>query len=195
MIIRKAEYKTSVVSLDKIIKDDVPEFAFVGRSNVGKSSLINFLTGRNGLAKASSTPGKTRMINYFDINDSFRFVDLPGYGFAKVGKSQFDVWESTLSQYLIESPSLVMIFLLLDIRHAPSLQDRQMLEYLLFHRLPFSIIATKADKLSKAAIGRQIEMLAKELKLRKEIFLPCSSITGLGKDKILDLIESKLEEK
>lgn len=195
MIIKNAVYKTSVVSLDRILRDGKPEFAFVGRSNVGKSSLINFLTGRKGLAKASATPGKTRMINYFDINDSLRFVDLPGYGFAKVGKSHFDVWESTLAQYLVESPSLVAVFFLLDIRHLPSSQDRQMLEYLLYHKLHFIIVATKADKLSKSAVNRQLEMLAKELGLRKEVFIPCSSVTGLGKDKILELIESRLDEK
>ena len=96
MNIIKAVYKTSVVSVKNILDDGVPEFAFVGRSNVGKSSLINNLVGVKGLAKTSSTPGKTKMINYFDINDSFRFVDLPGYGFAKVGKSQLDVWSSIL---------------------------------------------------------------------------------------------------
>ena len=116
MNIIKAVYKTSVVSVKNILDDGVPEFAFVGRSNVGKSSLINNLVGVKGLAKTSSTPGKTKMINYFDINDSFRFVDLPGYGFAKVGKSQLDVWSSILGGYLENSSSLLCVFVLLDIR-------------------------------------------------------------------------------
>ena len=120
MVIKKAVYKTSVVSIDKILNDGLAEFAFVGRSNVGKSSLINRLTGKKGLAKASATPGKTKMINYFDINDSFRFVDLPGYGFAKVGQAQKDVWSGLIGQYLTGSNALATVFVLLDIRHTPS---------------------------------------------------------------------------
>lgn len=193
MIIKSAKYKTSVANVKNLLSDGMPEFAFVGRSNVGKSSLINNLTNNKGLAKTSATPGKTKMVNYFDINDQFRFVDLPGYGYAKVGKSHLDVWSGLIGDYLLSSESLVTIFLLLDIRHLPTAQDRQMVEFLVYHGLPFMIIVTKADKIAKSKISSYIKQIAKELNLREEIFLPSSSENSLGKDKILNYIEMKLE--
>ena len=193
MIIKSAKYKVSVVDKAHILDDGVPEFAFVGRSNVGKSSLINNLVSSKSLAKTSSTPGKTKMINYFDINNSFRFVDLPGYGYAKVGRSQLDVWSGLLGEYLISSPSLLTIFLLLDIRHEPTEQDKQMVKFLIFNGLPFMIIATKADKLAKSKVSSAISKLAKTLSIRQETILVSSSETSLGKDKILNYIEMKLE--
>lgn len=194
MIIKKAVYKTSVTSIDKILNDGVPEFAFVGRSNVGKSSLINSLCNQKSLAKASATPGKTRMINYFDINDSFRFVDLPGYGYAKVGKTHLDVWSGVLGEYLKQSTSLVTIFVLMDIRHTPSEQDRQMIDFLVYNQLPFMVIATKTDKLAKSKVFAGVNAIASALKIRTEMVLTSSSETGQGKDKILNYIENKLEE-
>lgn len=194
MIIKKAVYKTSVTSIDKILNDGVPEFAFVGRSNVGKSSLINSLCNQKSLAKASATPGKTRMINYFDINDSFRFVDLPGYGYAKVGKTHLDVWSGVLGEYLKQSTSLVTIFVLMDIRHTPSEQDRQMIDFLVYNQLPFMVIATKIDKLAKSKVFAGVNLIASTLKIRTEMVLTNSSETGQGKDKILNYIENKLEE-
>lgn len=194
MIIKKAVYKTSVTSIDKILNDGVPEFAFVGRSNVGKSSLINSLCNQKSLAKASATPGKTRMINYFDINDSFRFVDLPGYGYAKVGKTHLDVWSGVLGEYLKQSTSLVTIFVLMDIRHTPSEQDRQMIDFLVYNQLPFMVIATKTDKLAKSKVFAGVNAIASTLKIRTEMILTSSSETGQGKDKILNYIENKLEE-
>ena len=193
MNIIKAVYKTSVVSVKNILDDGVPEFAFVGRSNVGKSSLINNLVGVKGLAKTSSTPGKTKMINYFDINDSFRFVDLPGYGFAKVGKSQLDVWASILGGYLENSSSLLCDFVLLDIRHLPTEQDKQMIKYLVFHNIPFMIIATKADKIAKSKTKQAVRVIANALSLREEIFIISSSENSVGKMEILKAIENKLE--
>ena len=193
MIIKSAKYKTSVVNVKNLLSDGMPEFAFVGRSNVGKSSLINNLTNNKGLAKTSATPGKTKMVNYFDINDQFRFVDLPGYGYAKVGKSHLDVWSGLIGDYLLSSESLVTIFLLLDIRHLPTAQDKQMVEFLVYHGLPFMIIVTKADKVAKSKISSYVKQIAKELNLREEVFLPSSSENSLGKDKILNYIEMKLE--
>ena len=192
MIIKSAEYKTSVVEKDKILRDDVPEFAFVGRSNVGKSSLINFLVGKKGLAKTSATPGKTKMINYFDINDQFRLVDLPGYGFAKVGKDNLNVWSSLMGDYLQGADNLQVVFVLLDIRHLPTDQDKQMINFLLFNNIPFCIIATKADKIAKSKYKQSISSIAKALKLREEIFIVTSSESGLGRDKVLEFIENKL---
>lgn len=193
MIIKSAVYNTSVVSADKILDDDVPEFAFVGRSNVGKSSLINQLVGQRGLAKASSTPGKTKMINYFDINNSFRFVDLPGYGFAKVGKSQLDVWSGLMDIYLRNSQNLLTVFVLVDIRHEPTSQDKQMIEYLVYHGLPFMIIATKADKIAKSKIKAYIKVIAKTLSIREEMIVASSSESLIGKETLLNYIENKLE--
>ena len=193
MVIKKAVYRTSAVSIDKILDDGLAEFAFVGRSNVGKSSLINKLTGKKGLAKASATPGKTKMINYFDINDSFRFVDLPGYGFAKVGQAQKDVWSGLIGQYLTGSKALATVFVLLDIRHTPSELDRQMVEFLIYNQLPFMIVATKADKLAKSKLANQVKVLSRALGIREEMFMVVSSETGYGIDKILNYIEHKME--
>lgn len=193
MKIVSAKYKTSVVEKKNIIDDGVSEFAFVGRSNVGKSSLINSLTGVKGLAKTSATPGKTKMINYFDINESFRFVDLPGYGYAKVGKSHLDVWSGLMGEYLLNSPSLLTTFLLLDVRHDPTEQDKQMLEFLMYNKLPFCVIATKGDKLAKSKQKQAVEKLAKVLNIRPQMIILSSSEQNLGKDKILEYIESRLE--
>lgn len=193
MKIISAKYNTSVVDKKHILNDGLPEFAFVGRSNVGKSSLINSLTGTKGLAKTSATPGKTKMINYFDINDSFRFVDLPGYGYAKVGKSHLDVWSGLMGEYLLNSPSLLTTFLLLDIRHNPTEQDKQMLEFLVYNKLPFCVIATKADKIAKSKQKAAAFNLAKVLNIRPELIICSSSEQNLGKDKILEYIETRLE--
>ena len=192
MVIKKAVYKTSVVKIEETLNDGVPEFAFVGRSNVGKSSLINSLVNNKNLAKASSVPGKTRMINYFDINDSFRFVDLPGYGYAKVGKGQLDVWSGLLEKYLTSSQALQTVFVLLDIRHLPSELDMQMIEFLVYNNLPFMVIATKADKIAKSKQQNQVKMIANVLKIRPEMVITSSSEQGIGKDKILEYIENKL---
>ena len=192
MIIKSAEYLTSVVEKNKVLRDGVPEFAFVGRSNVGKSSLINFLTSKKGLAKTSATPGKTKMINYFLVNNSFRLVDLPGYGFAKVAKDNLDVWSSLMGDYLTEAESLLVVFVLVDIRHAPTAQDRQMIEFLIYHQIPFSVIATKADKLAKSKIKQAVSSISKALGVREEVFIITSSESGLGKDKLLQFMENKL---
>lgn len=194
MVIKKAVYKTSVTNIKNILDDGVPEFAFVGRSNVGKSSLINALTNTKSLAKASATPGKTKMINYFEINDSFRFVDLPGYGYAKTGKVHQDVWSELIGKYLEESKSLVTIFVLVDIRHLPTVQDRQMVEFLIYNQLPFMLIATKADKIAKSKYKSSIQAIAKQLKVREEMFIPFSSQSGYGKERVLNYIENKLED-
>ena len=192
MKIISAKYNTSVVDKKNLLGDGLPEFSFVGRSNVGKSSLINSLTGVKGLAKTSATPGKTKMINYFDINDNFRFVDLPGYGYAKVGKSHLDVWSGLMGEYLTTSPSLLTTFLLLDIRHSPTMQDKQMLEFLIYNKLPFCVIATKADKIAKSKQKSAVMSLAKELNIRPELIILSSSESAIGKEKILEYIETRL---
>lgn len=194
MKILNAVYEISVVSRDKIIDDGLPEFAFVGRSNVGKSSLINNLTGVKGLAKTSATPGKTRMINYFLINNAFRFVDLPGYGYAKVGKGQLDVWSGLMGEYLLNSSSLKTVFLLLDIRHNPTAQDRQMLEFLIYNGLPFRVIVTKADKIAKSKQLSLVNNICKVLKIRPEMVIVSSSENSQGRENILQYINILLGE-
>ena len=145
MKITSAKYITSAVNKSGLILDETPEISFVGRSNVGKSSLINNLVGIKRLAKTSSTPGLTKMVNYFDINGNIRFVDLPGYGYAKVGRGQKDIWSSLMGDYLALSQSLKLVFVLVDIRHEPSELDRMMIDYLIHQGIPFAVIATKAD--------------------------------------------------
>ena len=182
-----------MVERNKIISDEVPEFAFVGRSNVGKSSLINFLVGKKGLAKTSATPGKTKMINYFDVNKEFRLVDLPGYGFAKVGKSNLDVWSSLMGDYLLGAKNLLVVFVLLDIRHLPTEQDRQMIEFLIYNNIPFCVVATKADKIAQSKYKQSISAMAKVLGVREEVFLITSSESNIGREKLLDFMGNKLD--
>ena len=193
MKIISAKYLTSVVSEEKILNDDVVEFAFVGRSNVGKSSFINALTGVKNLAKTSSTPGLTKMINYFLINDSFRFVDLPGYGYAKTGQKHLANWAYLMEKYLISSTSLKTVFVLVDSRHEPSELDKMMIEFLMHYQIPFMVIATKVDKLAKSKIPQSLSKIAKTLNIRREIILPFSSVTLYGKDKILEYVETVIE--
>ena len=189
MKITSAKYLTSAVTRDKLIIDEIPEICFVGRSNVGKSSLINNLVGIKKLAKTSSTPGLTKMVNYFNINNGIlRFVDLPGYGYAKIGKNQLNIWSSLMGDYLTLSYSLKMVFVLLDIRHLPSQLDKMMIDFLIKKEIPFTIIATKSDKLSRSAIHKSIGDIAKELNIRNEMIIAHSSETSLGKEKILDYI-------
>lgn len=194
MNIKSATYKTSVVEQSNLLSDGVPEFAFVGRSNVGKSSLINMLVGKHRLAKTSSTPGLTKMVNYFDINEEFRFVDLPGYGYAKVGKGHLDVWAGLMGEYLVGSESLITVFVLIDIRHDPSELDKKMLAFLMYHQIPFMVLATKADKLSRSAQNKQIKAIAKALTIREESIIATSSENFLGKERVLNYIETKIEE-
>ena len=190
MRIEKAEFNTSVVRRQDILETGMPEFAFVGRSNVGKSSIINNLTGVKGLAKTSSMPGLTKMVNYFLINEKFFFVDLPGYGYAKTSKEHQGVWSSLIGDYLLSSEDLKMIFLLLDIRRVPSDLDKIMISFMLENNLPFTIIATKADKVSAMVQKIAVEKIAKELGLRKELIFVHSSNNSSGRQRLLEYIDA-----
>ena len=192
MNIKSAKYITSVVDSKNILKDDVVEFAFVGRSNVGKSSLINNLTGQKNLAKTSSTPGLTKMINYFFINDLFRIVDLPGYGYAKTGHKHIANWAGLMEQYLVQSPNLKTVFVLIDCRHTPSDLDKMMLEFLNSYQIPYIVVATKVDKIAKSKISQACNMIAKEIGVRKELVLGYSSENGYGRERMLEYIDSLL---
>ena len=161
----------------------------MGRSNVGKSSLINALTGVKNLAKTSSTPGLTKMINYFVINNSFKFVDLPGYGYAKTGQKHIANWAGLMEKYLLNSTLLVTVFVLIDSRHEPSELDKMMIEFLNHYQIPYMLIATKVDKLAKSKIPQSLSKIAKTLGVRRELILPFSSETLFGKEQILEYIE------
>lgn len=188
MKITSARYLTSVVNSNDILKDDMVEFAFVGRSNVGKSSLINALVGQKNLAKTSSTPGLTKMINYFVVNERFRIVDLPGYGYAKTGHKHIANWAGLMEDYLLNSPNLKTVFVLLDSRHKPNELDKMMLEFLNNYQIPYLIIATKVDKLAKSKIPQACNAIAKEIGVRRELIMGFSSENFYGKEKLLEYI-------
>lgn len=194
MIIKSAKYLTSVVDKEKLIKDEKSEFAFVGRSNVGKSSIINNLVGQKNLARTSANPGHTRMINYFEINGGeFRFVDLPGYGYHKAGKANEEMWATLIEDYLYESECLKTVFMLVDSKIEPTELDKMMHRYLIQTGRNFIIIATKADRLSKAEQQRAKKRIAGSLGVHEESIILHSSLSSLGKDRILTYIENCLD--
>jgi len=191
MIIKSAEYLTSVVSKDKILREGI-DFAFVGRSNVGKSSLINSLVNQKKLCKTSSLPGRTRMINYFNINKLFRFVDLPGYGYAKAGKQNKEIWAGIMEDYLLNTNCLRRVFMLIDSRIEPTALDLKMIKFLYYNQIPFTIIATKIDKLPKTKISAYVQICANKLGVGKDNIIPYSSETAFNRDKILDIVETDI---
>lgn len=186
MDIRSAKFVTSAVDCRKMLEDKLPEIAFVGRSNVGKSSLINMLTKQNKLCKTSATPGRTRLINYFLINENLYFVDLPGYGYAKASKTEVDGWQSMIEPYLVENEKLKCVCMLVDSRIEPTAQDKQMLKFLNYYRIPFIIIATKCDKFGKSQIKPQALKIANALGVGKDNVFPSSSESGYGRIDILN---------
>ena len=192
MVVKSAEFITSVANPQDLGKFDKPEFAFVGRSNVGKSSLINALVNQKKLAKASSTPGRTRLINIFEINRAFYFIDLPGYGFAQASKQEQASWQNLIGSYFENTTNLKRVFILVDIRHEPSEKDKQMLKYLYVYNLPFNIIATKADKISRGQINKQVGMIASSLGVGVADIIVTSNVSKIGNDKIYEIIESQL---
>ena len=193
MIIKSADFIKSIASPSALYDLKMPEFAFVGRSNVGKSSLINSLTNRKKLAKASSTPGRTRLINLFLINKSFYFVDLPGYGYAKASKQEQAQWQDLIGTYLENSKNLKRVFVLVDIRHTPTEKDELMVNYLYQYNIPFNIVATKADKISKSQINKQVLEIANTLNVGFGDIIVTSAIDKKGNDKIFSIIENLLE--
>ena len=194
MKIKKADFvKSAVYEKDYPEQLDKIEFAFVGRSNVGKSSLINSLTSRLKLARTSKTPGRTQLINYFLINDEFYIVDLPGYGFAKVPKEMKKQWGKTMERY-IASKRKKLVFVLLDIRRVPSDEDIEMLEWLEYNEMDYKIIFTKIDKLSNNERAKQLKAIKTRLVFEKEDVFFHSSLTNKGRDEILTFMEEKLND-
>lgn len=197
MVIKTAKFLQSNTKIDKLPAADKPEYAFIGRSNVGKSSLINMLTRNNRLAKVSATPGKTITINHFIINDEWYLVDLPGYGFAKRSLKDREMWEKMLNSYMTSRRNLVTMFVLVDSRIEPQKIDLEFMAKLGEGQIPFVIVFTKADKLKHNQLTNNIE--AYKTRLLEEwdelpVMLVTSSENGLGRDDILSLIESYNEE-
>lgn len=196
MYINKSEYVVSNPDYSKCPQTNQPEFAFIGRSNVGKSSLINMLTNHNGLAKTSQTPGKTLLINHFRINDSWWIVDLPGYGFANVGKAGTEKLKRLINGYILHRQEMTCLFVLIDSRHAPMKVDLDFITMLGENGIPFAIVFTKLDKIS----NRQWQMNFKAYKERlsedwEELppMFATSSSKGIGREEVLDFIEQTIE--
>lgn len=193
MQIKSAEFVVSNQDVAKCPNNNIPEYAFIGRSNVGKSSLINMLTDRKSLAKTSGRPGKTQLINHFIINKNWYLVDLPGYGYARVSKSTKKVFQKFITAYFEKRTQLVSAFVLIDIRHDPQPIDLEFMQWLGEHKIPFSIIFTKADKLKPKAIENHIESY-KNILLETWEDMPNYFITSaskkIGKDALLDYIDS-----
>lgn len=192
MKITKATFFTSVANANNLINDGVSQIAFVGRSNVGKSSLINLLTNNSKLCKTSSTPGRTRLVNYFKINDQFYFVDLPGYGYAKASGQEIIGWQSLIEPYLINNPNLKLVCALVDSRIEPTENDKIMINFLNYYRIPFVVVATKCDKFAKSKIKPALNKLANRLKLGVKNVYGVSSSNGYGKEELLSYFEQML---
>ena len=192
MQIKSAEFLVSSARIDQCPKSNLPEYAFIGRSNVGKSSLINMLPGKGKLAKTSATPGKTVLINHFIINGEWYLVDLPGYGYAKRSKKDTEKLEHMITTYILDREQMTNLFLLIDVRHEPQQIDMEFMEWLGENGVPFSIVFTKADKFAKAKIQGNVAHYLTELKKQWEELPPyfvTSSETKMGRDEILNYIE------
>lgn len=196
-MINKAVFKCSSERISQVPKDSLPDIAFIGRSNVGKSSLINMLTKHKGLAKVSATPGKTRLINHFTINDSWYLVDLPGYGYARTGKSTRNTFAKIITDYVFKCEKMHFLFVLVDSRLEPQKIDLEFIEQLGINGVPFGIIFTKADKLSKTQLERSVSAYRKRLSEQWEELPPMftsSSEKGTGRDEIVGYIEDILKD-
>ncbi|HXJ98427.1 MAG TPA: ribosome biogenesis GTP-binding protein YihA/YsxC [Gelidibacter sp.] len=197
MIIKTAEFLMSNSDVSKCPKDVLPEYAFIGRSNVGKSSLINMLTNHKNLAKTSGRPGKTQLINHFLINKNWFLVDLPGYGYARVSKTSKRQFQKFITNYFEQRQQLVLAFVLVDIRHEAQKIDLEFMQYMGENRIPFSIIFTKADKLKPKAIERHVEAYMQELlKTWEETpsYFITSSSSFIGRDEVLAKIDATNDE-
>lgn len=195
MKIKTSQLEAVAVKRSQYPEDNMKEIAFAGRSNVGKSSLLNLITGRKALARVSGSPGKTRTINFYNINGDFRIVDLPGYGYARVSKLVTENWGDMMEQYFSARHGLIKTVQLVDIRHEPSKQDIQMYEYLKHYGLDGLVVATKADKISRNQMNKNISVIRKALGMKPEDkVIACSALKRTGQDELLDEIERLLGE-
>lgn len=190
MIIKNVSLETVIGVTSNIPQNSMPEIAFAGKSNVGKSSLINALMNRKSLARTSSQPGKTQTINFYNINDALYFVDLPGYGYAKVSQQEKEKWGKMIEKYLRQSKVLKAVFLLVDIRHNPSANDKIMYDWILSNGFHPVIIATKSDKINRSQLQKQIKAVRQGLDVDQDtIVIPFSAQTKQGQDEIYELID------
>ena len=192
LVIKNATFITSAAKKEQFITPNKPMIAVCGKSNVGKSSFINMLANRKKLAKTSSEPGRTRLVNYFDFGE-FVLADLPGYGFARVSKGEKEKWAKTLNAFFADKEKISHVFMLVDSRHDPTEDDVQMIEFLHYHMLPFTIILTKADKLSKMKLKEHIRAIAADLYLTPNNMLATSSETGYGKTDVLNKLREIID--
>ena len=203
VIITQGKYVASAVKPEQYPENDLPEIVFIGRSNVGKSSLINSLTRVNNLARVSSQPGKTQTINFFEVGvkidgvegrKAFYLVDLPGYGYAKTGKEKRKIWSKFIEEYFLTSPRLQFVCQLIDIRHDPMASDVEMFEWLVKNNIPVLIVTTKADKIGKNARQKNIAAIKRKLGIAEVPVLPYSSLKNEGRSDLLDVIGDSLVE-
>lgn len=195
MIIKNAELVAVTAKREQYPTEDKKEIAFVGRSNVGKSSLLNLLTNRKSLARVSGNPGKTRTINFYEVNGEFRIVDLPGYGYAKVSKSISATWGDMIDAYLKDRRELVKVVQLVDIRHAPSALDVQMYDYLKHYQLDGLVVATKADKISRNETAKSIALIRKTLGMHPDdLVIPISTLNKTGHENLIAAMEAVLND-
>lgn len=185
-----AKFILSAAKVDQFPNSNLPEIAFAGRSNVGKSSMINKLLNRKALVKVGNTPGKTRLINFFQVDDKYMFTDLPGYGYAVVSKTEKAAWAKLIEKYFSIRRQLSLCVLLLDIRRKPNDDDLRMLEAMKFSNIETIVVLTKADKLSGNEKFKQIKVISDTLKINKENLIPFSSITGLGREEVWNIINN-----
>ncbi len=193
IVIKNAEYVASAVKYEQYPVDGLPEIAMAGRSNVGKSSLINAFLGRRNLARTGNTPGKTQTLNFYRVNDSWFFVDLPGYGYAKVAKTVNAQWGPMMEHYLKKREPLQAVIQIVDIRHAPSVEDIEMQEWLRTMQVPTMVVATKADKISRGQWAKHLKVIANALDIPDvSLILPFSAQSGIGKTELNEAIEEIL---
>ena len=194
MIIKSVNLETVCGVTSRLPENELPEFAFAGKSNVGKSSLINALMNRKAYARTSSQPGKTQTINFYKINDAFYYVDLPGYGYAKVSLEAKEKWGKMIERYLSRSRMLKMVFLLVDIRHDPSANDKSMYDWIVYNGYHPVIIATKLDKINRSQVAKHTKAIRQGLGMAPEdILIPFSAETKQGREEIWELLEGKLQ--
>lgn len=193
MIIKSVNLETVCGVTSCLPENELPEFAFAGKSNVGKSSLINALMNRKAYARTSSQPGKTQTINFYNINNAFYYVDLPGYGYAKVSLEAKEKWGKMIERYLRRSQMLKMVFLLVDIRHDPSANDKSMYDWIVYNGYHPVIIATKLDKINRSQVAKQTKAIRQGLGMAQEdILIPFSAETKQGREEIWKLLEEQL---
>lgn len=190
MKVHNVEMIMSAVKPEQYPEEGYPEFALAGRSNVGKSTFINRMINRKSLARTSSKPGKTQTLNFYKIEEQLFFVDVPGYGYAKVSKREREAWGQMIEQYLTQREELKAVLLIVDIRHSPTEDDRLMYDFLVHYNIPAIVIATKADKISKGKLNKHVNIVKEQLDMRSsDPLIPFSSVLGMGKERAWKEIE------